>query len=456
MSAVLTIPHTHTHTHTQDKVGVPASKYRMLFDGEQFALDSTFSDIGIQSGDIIDVPFHRVGGCIVAPVPAAFGADASSLGAEYLTQPAVLAQARPSDAIVLASALGGDLGIRPDCRPDVVLLDAVARASLIAWLDTEHANTAGIANDDLRRTVTTDSLRARVGPTAVDQLARAFGGPLTMVRMRRVAASGGHVTFHTDTHSRRTMQVALNGDDEYSGGRLVFATAAGFEVPTRAAGSATIHTHGVVHGVTALTSGVRYSLFVCDAVSEPLPGSMLSPTAVDLTYLEDAVVNQLAFFASVMPLVDTCTSQQMSAYVEEYRSWFASGEPIGVAALSLGAVLAWRVHMLHPVAYLHARATGRHCRSEIGGAVGRDRPRCGNPAADNVHAAGPGDPLNDRVGGGGGSGGHGVPTVRRAGAVDGHPGPHGAGRPGVAHPPAAPRTLLPRMHRDRRAAARSR
>jgi hypothetical protein len=152
--------------------------------------------------------------------------------------------------------------------------------------------------------------------------------------------------------------VALNGDDEYSGGRLVFATAAGFEVPTRAAGSATIHTHGVVHGVTSLTSGVRYSLFVCDAVAEPLLGSVLSPTAVDLTYLEEAVANQLAFFASVMPLVDTCTDHQTSAYIEEYRSGFASGEPIAAAAaVSLGAVLAWRVHMLHPVAYLHARAT---------------------------------------------------------------------------------------------------
>ena len=34
-------------------------------------------------------------------------------------------------------------------------------------------------------------------------------------------------------------QVALNGDDEYEGGRLVFATGAGFVQPSRPCGTAT-------------------------------------------------------------------------------------------------------------------------------------------------------------------------------------------------------------------------
>ena len=33
--------------------------------------------------------------------------------------------------------------------------------------------------------------------------------------------------------TRRTMQVPLNGDDEYDGGRLLFATRKGLECPAR-------------------------------------------------------------------------------------------------------------------------------------------------------------------------------------------------------------------------------
>ena len=71
------------------------------------------------------------------------------------------------------------------------------------------------------------------------------------------------------------MQIPLNGDGEYEGGRLVFATAGGsegssgaecaggFEAPRRPAGSATIHTHRAVHGVSALARGTRYGLYLC-------------------------------------------------------------------------------------------------------------------------------------------------------------------------------------------------
>ena len=80
------------------------------------------------------------------------------------------------------------------------------------------------------------------------------------IRLRRCAAHGQCINFHLD-HATHTMQVALNGDDEYCGGRLVFATEGGFASPARPAGTITIHDDGVVHGVTQLQSGVRYGLF---------------------------------------------------------------------------------------------------------------------------------------------------------------------------------------------------
>ena len=67
------------------------------------------------------------------------------------------------------------------------------------------------------------------------------------------------IPFHLD-YSERTMQVPLN--DNYSGGRLVFATDGQLWAPPRTAGCATLHGNDIVHGVSPLTSGVRYSLFL--------------------------------------------------------------------------------------------------------------------------------------------------------------------------------------------------
>ncbi len=57
------------------------------------------------------------------------------------------------------------------------------------------------------------------------------------------------------------MQVSLNGDNEYIGGRLIYATQGKIIVPSRPAGSITIHDKTIVHGVSLLQQGVRYGLF---------------------------------------------------------------------------------------------------------------------------------------------------------------------------------------------------
>ncbi len=85
-----------------------------------------------------------------------------------------------------------------------------------------------------------------------------------MFKLRRVVADGTNpcIPFHTDVCSARTMQIPLNDDSEYYGGRLVLVTEQGMGVPPRKPGSATIHTAGVVHGVTRLRGGTRYSFFL--------------------------------------------------------------------------------------------------------------------------------------------------------------------------------------------------
>lgn len=68
------------------------------------------------------------------------------------------------------------------------------------------------------------------------------------------------INFHTDV-SQKTMQVALNDETEYEGGRLLFVNKGNLSAPERMTGTVTIHDNTIVHGVTLLESGVRYGLF---------------------------------------------------------------------------------------------------------------------------------------------------------------------------------------------------
>ena len=85
------------------------------------------------------------------------------------------------------------------------------------------------------------------------------------IKLRRVEAHGQCIQFHLDHLATRVMQVPLNGDDEYVGGRLMYATHSGMLQPARPAGSATIH-NTVVHGVSEMVSGVRYGLYFLSRV----------------------------------------------------------------------------------------------------------------------------------------------------------------------------------------------
>lgn len=94
------------------------------------------------------------------------------------------------------------------------------------------------------------------------------------IRLRRICATsdmekkqGKCINFHRD-YAIKTLQIALNDNSRYSGGRLVFALPssstthpASLYSPVRGVGCGTLHDHTVVHGVTPFTTGVRYSLF---------------------------------------------------------------------------------------------------------------------------------------------------------------------------------------------------
>lgn len=77
--------------------------------------------------------------------------------------------------------------------------------------------------DDIKINLKRSQLVDHIGNEAVLELEKTFGQRYDEILVRRCQAHGKFINFHTDV-SLRTMQIALNGDDEYEGGNLVFAT----------------------------------------------------------------------------------------------------------------------------------------------------------------------------------------------------------------------------------------
>jgi len=145
------------------------------------------------------------------------------------------------------------------------LLDAAACAALIQTLNERAAECPPAEALDVRLTLSKATLERLMGSAQLERLCVAFDGPYDTIRLRRVAASGHCVGFHCD-YSKRTLQVALNADHEYGGGKPTFSTADGFVQPEwlrddarQLALARRQHTN----------HGVRYGLFLCDTLICP-------------------------------------------------------------------------------------------------------------------------------------------------------------------------------------------
>ena len=68
-------------------------------------------------------------------------------------------------------------------------------------------------------------------------------------------------TFHTDS-AAVTVNVALADDDSHGGGTLLAVFDGGLRAVARSEGEATVHPSTVLHAVSRLTTGVRYSLIM--------------------------------------------------------------------------------------------------------------------------------------------------------------------------------------------------
>ena len=229
--------------------------------------DSTAESPKLKDGDVVSVMPEQVG-TIDEFAGRSLGREFLLAGASWPSVP------RVRD---LVQRLGGSAGAAPRVISDTELLGVRARSSLVARVEQARGCEPAAGADFKIRLELRElrELRALVcDDSAVDVLVELLGAPVSKVWLRRTEAAAGQViAFHRDV-SRRTLQVPLNGPGEFDGGRLVFATAAGeLLVPPRAGGSCTVHDSSVVHGVTELTRGVRYALFLLhdDAAGQPAP-----------------------------------------------------------------------------------------------------------------------------------------------------------------------------------------
>ena len=166
-------------------------------------------------------------------------------------------------------------------RPGIVVerpvLDPPQCDALIRCVDEFHARVLTAhapAAADLKIPLSLDTVAQLVGLDAVclmhetlrlvfaESLPGSQHGPPKFVLRRR---AGGHdanarIAFHRDM-PRVVLNVALNAD--FLGGRLLLAHGARIVEPARRVGSGIAHDNAVVHGVTRITAGVRYSLLAC-------------------------------------------------------------------------------------------------------------------------------------------------------------------------------------------------
>ena len=341
----------------------------------------TLSEWSIPKEATLQLVLRLRGGCIAAPIPATFSSKHfhTTPGGQFLK--AGCSNRTIEQSVSLASSLGGKAALSIDAMPiynSSAGLDEAQCNALMSFIDSccKKNERKKSTTNDYRMTLSRKDLTSVIGESATKSLENTFQGSCDLFRMRRVTASekkdgddddddeGECVAFHTDTHSQKTMQIALNDENDYQGGLLVFATSKGFITPRRVQGSYTIHNHKTVHGVTSITSGVRYGLFLCQTKIELDDDSMNDDENVQLiSTLKKKMFAEREFFERAICLLQNMNDEEIAFIIErEYKPWFkkyssAMDSLTCIHYPSDAVEVISKVHMLRPLVYAKAIST---------------------------------------------------------------------------------------------------
>eukprot|EP00945_MAST-04E_sp_MAST-4E-sp1_P001031 g1031.t1 len=232
---------------------------RFLLDGESMLDGDTPASLELEDRDIIEVHPEEIGDIGVFAQHEDDTCGAKFLNANPLPPQATL----PLDCIGKYNKTKQNATFTA-CRETVLELSLCK--TLKSYADRKHKNCQHLLqvnSNDLKIDLDRASLINLIGEPNVLTLTKLFPGIINEIKIRRCASHGEWIKLHTD-HSQLTMQVPLNSDTDYVGGKLVYVNGrdAKITVPSRRAGSYTIHDNKILHGVSRLESGVRYGLFL--------------------------------------------------------------------------------------------------------------------------------------------------------------------------------------------------